>query len=621
MTTEIFIEGYPVDLTDDIVSLLTFAIDDVKDFASRQTTFSKTVVLPGTANNNRLFGSIFETGISNDYNPDAPNIFSNFNAAKSARCILFQDNVQTFKGTVRLLEIDIDKGRIEYEVALAGDLSGLSTALSNALLEDLDFSAYDQNYTIANIVASWDNPPGSGVYYPLIDYGNYSVNKHDWDIRTFRPALYAKEFIDKMFAAAGYRYTSAIFNTDRFKSLIIPYNKKIFQTLTTEEFSASRTNSANWLDQSTIFTRPIQFDTINGTLFTASVSNSLFTYVGVDPLLAHFTFSAGHEILRPTKNFFIEVWLNGVAVPGTTTQYAPNGNTSPGFYAYSAAFDYTVQPGDTFQLVARCDGMSGGDIDYLKVNEAGIGCTSADPVLAPVGIGDFFSIKQGIPSNIRQVDFLKSIVQLFNLYVTEDQFDENLMKIEPFIDFYNSGTIVDWTYKLDRNGIIKIKPMSELNSKIYNFNFKSDTDYYNDLYQKRYNQVYGSQIFDSQFEFADQTTTLELIFAPTPLVGYDGEDKVYPTIFKQTGNAPSAIEEPVDSVIRIMQSKKINGVSLWTIKDNTTVLYSSIAYGYAGHLDSPDSPTTDLNFGALHSQAEISHKHSLMFTGRLTWQK
>ena len=45
MITEIFIENQPVDLTADISSLLTFAIDDIKDFASRSTAFSKTIIL------------------------------------------------------------------------------------------------------------------------------------------------------------------------------------------------------------------------------------------------------------------------------------------------------------------------------------------------------------------------------------------------------------------------------------------------------------------------------------------------------------------------------------------------------------------------------------------------
>lgn len=602
MNTEIFIEGYALDVSADISSLITFAIDDIKDFASRQTTFSKTVVLPGTANNNRLFGSIFETGIANEYNPDEDNVGYNFNASKSARVVIFQDNLQTFKGTLRLLEMNIDKGRIEYEVALNGDLTNLSTALSNSLLEDLDFSAYDQNYTRDNIVNSWDNTPGSGVYYPLVDYGTYSLAKHDWDIRTFRPSLYVKEFIDKMFEAADYTYESDLFDTDTFKRLVIPYNKKVFQTLTNEEFAASRSNSANWLDQaSASFTRPIEFTTTTGTLFTATVSNSLFTYVGASPLFAHFTFSAGNQILRPTKNFYIEVWLNGVAVAGSTQQYVPNGSTSPGFYSYNYQFDYTIQPGDTLQLVARCDGMAGADIDYMKVNNAGIGCTSVDAVLAPVGIGDFFSMSQAIPQNIRQVDFLKSIVQLFNLYITESQFDERHMIIAPFIDFFDgdSSTVKDWTYKLDRDSPIKIKPMSELNTKIYNFDFKEDTDYYNDLYKKRYNQGYGSMIFDTEFEFADQTTTITSIFAATPLVGYDGEDKVYPTIFKRTGDVTGVGEETVDSVIRILRTKKVLGVTPWAILDGATTLSSQAFYGYAGHLDDPDAPSLDLNFGAL----------------------
>jgi hypothetical protein len=200
------------------------------------------------------------------------------------------------------------------------------------------------------------------------------------------------------------------------------------------------------------------------------------------------------------------------------------------------------------------------------------------------------------------VDFLKSIVQLFNLYITESQFDENLMIIEPFINFYsgNSSDTVDWTYKMDRDSPVKIRPMSELNAKLYNYNYKADTDYYNDLYKKRYNQVYGSYIFDTQFEFASQTSALELIFAPTPLVGYDGEDKVYPTIFKRTGTVTGAGEETLDSVIRIMQCKKVSGVKPWAVKDGSTSLVSLTTYGYAGHFDDPDAPTNDLNFGALN---------------------
>jgi hypothetical protein len=136
--------------------------------------------------------------------------------------------------------------------------------------------------------------------------------------------------------------------------------------------------------------------------------------------------------------------------------------------------------------------------------------------------------------------------------------------------------------------------MSELTAKIYKFKFKSDSDYYNELYRKRYGEGYGDRIYDSEFEFTQQVNEFEVIFSSTPLVGYGAEEKVYPTIFKQSNN----IEETVDSNIRILQAKKVTGVTSWQIKDGATILNTLTRYGYAGHFDDPDVPNDDLNFGA-----------------------
>ena len=93
-------------------------------------------------------------------------------------------------------------------------------------LEDLDFSAYDHTYSVANISASWDNAGGSGYYYPLIDYGSvstgtYGVAKKDFQYTTFRPALYVKEYIQKIFAGTDYTFDCSFFDTPLFTRLII----------------------------------------------------------------------------------------------------------------------------------------------------------------------------------------------------------------------------------------------------------------------------------------------------------------------------------------------------------------------------------------------------------------
>jgi hypothetical protein len=605
MITEVFIEGQRLDISADLSSLLTFAIDDVKDFASRQTTFSKTIVLPGTANNNAIFGNIFETGISNDYNPLLNNIGYNFNAAKSAACIIFQDNLQTFKGTIRLLEIIKDHGNIEYEAAMNGEITSLSVALSSGFLTDLDFSSHNMVYNETNIVASWDSAPGNGVYFPLIDYGQYSQDKHHWDIKTFRPALYVKEYIDKIFTAAKFRYSSVLFNTDRFKRLVVPHNQKQLNKLTGNILTGNSSTPSHIIDHTaSVNNGNVFFASIFGGLFT-NVGGKVFTYTGATTLTTMLTVHLdGYFNFKKTVPPSISDFNCSISIQKNGVDYYFDGlpitddSGFDAFYVKNFNVALTLATGDTFQVYYILRGGPAGPAD-VYVNNATIGVTTGSPVTSPLDYGELIELKYSIPQNIRQVDFLLSVVKLFNLYVYESQFDDRLIYITPFVDFYstNSSNAVDWTYKLNRNEVIKVKPLSELNSKIYKFNYRDDADYFNDLYKKRYNQGYGSYIYDSKFEFASQTNDLQLIFAATAMVGYTGQDKVYSTILKQSNQ----VEEQLDSVIRILQTKKVTGVTSWNMVNNNGTIYGSYTkYGYAGHFDDPDNVGNDLNFGQLN---------------------
>jgi len=87
-----------------------------------------------------------------------------------------------------------------------------------------------------------------------------------------------------------------------------------------------------------------------------------------------------------------------------------------------------------------------------------------------------------------------------------------------------------------------------------------------------------------------------LIFAPTILYQFTGTDKIYSSIYKLSNS--NAAEDKMDSVIRILQAKKITGRNTWAIKNGATTLASYTAYGYAGHLDDPFNPQADINWGA-----------------------
>jgi hypothetical protein len=646
MNTELYLEDFRLDLTTDISALLNFAIDDIKDFSARSTTWSRTIVMPGTSRNNHYFGHIFQIGQANEFNAASDNVGYNFNAAKSADCIIFQDQMQTFKGVLRLLQINIINGRMDYEVSISGKLTGLNVALSGGLLEDLDFSAYDHIYNDSNIVASWDNPGGSGVYYPLIDYGTYSTNKHDWDIKTFRPALYAREYIDKMFTAAGFRWNSDLIDSTRFKKLAVPSNKKVMTISLTDLFSAHSVATYYGTPPALpIFSNVggtlVRFNTTIGSGFTpnAGPDKTVFTFNGLvtTNVTIDYSFNGTFTSGGGFDQLAVMLWKNGEA--SLTPVHENAITTSPFVLAPISTINISIAPGDTIEF--RIGQGFASSISNLNFDTSDFNVTSAGgaTVAVPIQIGDTVTLNENIPKNIRQIDFLLAIVKIFNLYVYEDRFDTNLIYLKPYIDYYSTDNqnSVDWTYKLNRNKALKIKPMSELNAKVYKFKFKSDSDYFNDLYRKRYSEGYGDKTYDSEFEFTEQEKSFEVVFSATPLIGYGGEEKVYSTIFKQTGNPPTVVEENTDSNIRILQTKKITGVALWDIKNGATVLNTLTRYGYAGHFNDPDAPTDDINFGATRElffvlttgnlsnnqfnvywsgyMAEITNKDSRLFEG------
>jgi len=54
---ELFIEGQPVDISDNFSTLISYAIDDIREFGTKNSNVSKTIILPGTKRNNKLFGN------------------------------------------------------------------------------------------------------------------------------------------------------------------------------------------------------------------------------------------------------------------------------------------------------------------------------------------------------------------------------------------------------------------------------------------------------------------------------------------------------------------------------------------------------------------------------------
>src|SRR3989304_2721192 len=64
---KLYINGTELDLADDMIFPITFAQADAKKPEARKRSSSKTIVLPGTSNNNRFFLSAYNLKASDVY--------------------------------------------------------------------------------------------------------------------------------------------------------------------------------------------------------------------------------------------------------------------------------------------------------------------------------------------------------------------------------------------------------------------------------------------------------------------------------------------------------------------------------------------------------------------------
>jgi hypothetical protein len=681
MIYELFLEGQLADIRQDLGMQLSYAIDDVNKYGSRETSFSKTIVLPGTANNNKIFGFVGELGNNNRYAPGAANVFSNFNPAQTTKAELRANGLLLLKGVFRLTGIIQDKGHIEYEGNLFGELGGFISAIGDGKLQDLNFSKHNHIYTINAITGSWDNqvtnnvtgafidiadtikingvyemnisfgdsvvitnaamsnnnktftvqsveyvngntllevqesfdddpedsftikypaPLGIGYYYPLIDYGRYSAAKLNYDYRTFRPALFVKEYIDKMFAPSGYTYESEFIGSEFFRRLVIPSNTKQLTKIVSQLLDAESPNTFAIIANEAVVNDTHEFQIINSIDNFTGDGDPNFTYIG-SATDVNISF-----ILR--GDFDINTFFGLIKIQ----LYKNNDLFFENTYGFSVKGYNEINYSEVIQL-ANNDIIK---LNFIVSDPVGI-CTftsefislkiqSTNPVTAPTELNDNIIFSEILPRNILQKDFFTWILKMFNLYVTEDKLKEKHLIIEPYKNYYDLSSPIDWTYKVARDKPWQIKPMGMLNGRFFEYKYKEDNDFYNEGYKKKYNLPYGSNLQDTFFQFAKDKQTTEIGFSPTVLVKYAGEDKVVSAIYKKSQGNEVDQEEQMDSNIRILMVKKITGVDSWYITNNgadlqqTPVNLSSAltAYGYAGHFDDPTNPTIDINFGA-----------------------
>lgn len=616
LRSAVIVEGNMLDLLQEVEADFTFSIQDIREPDSRRTDFSKTIEIPGTPRNNALFAHLFDVRIENQYDPGQTNIGYNFNPNKVAKAIVTVDNIEVFRGVIRVLKARVIRGKVTYETNVIGRLADILFALGDKKLSDIDFSDMDHILTVdehdpgagkVSLEHVWNNPDQYRYTYPLIDYG-FSVNGVDYPIQNFAPAIYVKEYIDRMFAAAGFTYNCPFFSSTYFKSLIIPTTTrysvgspgpdvKYLFLRSIDQYLENNRSGNNWRFVKIPFATEVPGDDKYGWHAPGAYDITITNDIDVSfQFVLNFYYSNSKG--RAAEVF---VLLN-------------NDN--------NRLVVETVPANAVYRKTIEIDKRrwNAGSFIYIGLNMPpkgrvtfGSESTWRAPSLTddsqyPVDIDTQVRMVNSLAQDIAQKDFFKSILLMHNLYIFTDELDSRNLFIVPQAWFYNNfaGDAVDWTNKQATDREIEVTPMGELSAREYLFTYKKDTDEYNDnRYYKLYNEVYGQKKYTADNDFEKDTHKVELIFSPSPPVQEVGSTRVLSHYYKVD---KAGVKERDVFNLRILlyggylpsnqRFDQGSNAALWWVTDfYGTRVKSFIKYPYAGMWDNPITPSRDLCFG------------------------
>lgn len=615
----IIVEGYQLDLLEDISTDFTYSISDIREPDKRKTDFSKTINLPGTPKNNGLFAQMHLINAENDWTPSQPNIGYNYNPNKVAKAVVLVDNIEVFRGVIRVLNITVTGQEITYETNVTGRLADILFALGDKKLSDIDFSDMDVSPTnpsepnvlnFDNILAVWESPANYRYTYPLIDYG-MSVDGVNYPIFGFAPAIYAKEYIDRMFAAAGFSYQCPFFDSPYFESLIIPSTEKNEFTTSGENvkyldmtgirYDWRNNRATQWREEPARWAQPTAENNPKNFKHPAD-QNRIYITEDIDTSFqVSLHYSYNH---RRDKTGWIYIKLNGATTVMPSVELQTSGFVTEVIEIPRRRWNQ----GDIIEISMEIP--PNGSVTILD-DSRWRAPSPTDTSSYPVDDNTKIQMNSFVSKAIAQKEFFKSIILMHNLYIFTDEVDNKNLYIVPQAWFYNTfaGDAVDWTEKLARDREQELIPMGELTAREYLFTYKKDTDYYNDTrYFKVYEQVFGQMSAQVDNDFEKDTHKTELIFSPTisvtgALIGEDNR-RTIPHIYKV--DKDNAKQRDAFN-IRILQyggmKPSLKAASeefaYWHIVDSfgNDLSGNLIQYPYAGMLDDPTTPTRDLCFG------------------------
>jgi len=631
---------YSLDTGSDVSISINKTFEDIEDFTTRISTYSKTFQIPFSQRNNKFFQSV--------YNVNG----SNFDESVVVNAVVKYAGADVFVGESRLVRVGIAFNGGYYEIFLTQTLPDFANTIQDRKLTDLPFSGLTHELDYDTLVSTWAYTGGSyndyagivgKIVYPLGFYGyddneyygqfipgasGFTNSNYPLSLSQFAPWVNTKYLIDQIFDFAGFTYTSSFFESDYFKGIFAlaktqnvmgafqasgaTENQNIFSVKDSRTYIDLPDGNFDTLyfkgfifrnelnDPLNIFSPSISFQN-RGHFFTTAVAGTYKFKFG-------FNISVRYSYLPATYlNIAIKDVDDGTIynqIQGITIF-----NLSQPTIVGDVYLNATIPAGRRVALYYSRQSTGGDPYAELYFNSAYWELYSSPIIAASKEV----LLQNNLPNEITCLDFFKGIVSMFNLVVIPNG-ERNLL-IEKWDTYFSGGIERDWSLKLDLSKGYTLAPTNSL-KKEYIVKYEDSEDYLSFINQQNRNQQYGTFRYISPTAYHSGNETITIPFQPLPISTFDNatdSNILIPHLYWFNTSKEDVADDPSPANIYQTRGSNIrlgfyNGLLDSKITGTTTPYYilsastavSHTTYPAISHLSSYEysaSTFSDLNIG------------------------
>ncbi len=455
-------------LFDDEKISITSSIQDVSDISKVRTDFSQSFTVPANEYNNAIFSHWYNNTIDGGYD-----------ARKRKSAYIELDTIPFRNGNVQLEKATLKEGKPEnYTLTFYGSLVSLKDTFAGKKLFDLDYSAYNIEYSGSDVVSRVSGGLTNDVKFPLISSNRVwqstgttdNITLSAWAIDTTElfPALRLPKVFDAIADYYNITFEGDFLTDERFTNAFL-YLKNA------EKFTAK--SSLNKINFNSAADFPV-----NGWEF--SVSSDVLGYT------TPATFRQSFVRLDVTAtvaniNYSVVVYKNGSLY--VTVPCADPSNTTNTFDLISYVSNTPANVG-TYEFYIQSENVltftSELTVDVITFAPATATQSTSQSTSAILNVGSYMP-------DIKVEDFFSGILKMFNL--TCLSYVDGVYQIQELESWYNSGTIQDITpYVIsDDLNVNRLQSFKKIN-----FKYEKSESFMNAAFLSNNGTAYGDLLAD-----------------------------------------------------------------------------------------------------------------------------